>query len=148
MLEIRRCVFPIAVASAIRMGNPASWKGAEAARDASGGAIEAVSDDEILAAYRLLAQEEGVFCEPASAASVAGLMKASRQGLDLSGATSVCVITGSGLKDPDTAMTIHAEMRAVAADRAGGGSAMGAGAWGDGGRDNARVLCLLCRTAA
>jgi threonine synthase len=89
---------PKTVASAIRIGNPASWKGAEAARDASGGVIEAVSDDEILAAYRLLAQEEGVFCEPASAASVAGLMKMSRQGLDLRGATSVCVITGSGLK--------------------------------------------------
>ena len=77
---------PKTVASAIRIGNPASWKGAEAARDASGGVIEAVSDDEILAAYRLLAQEEGIFCEPASAASVAGLMKMSRQGLDLRGA--------------------------------------------------------------
>jgi threonine synthase len=116
---------PKTVASAIRIGNPANWKGAEAARDASGGAIEAVSDDEILAAYRLLAQEEGIFCEPASAASVAGLMKVSRQGLDLRGATSVCVITGSGLKDPDTAMTIRAEMREVPADLVAVEKAMG-----------------------
>jgi len=116
---------PKTVATAIRIGNPASWKGAEAARDASGGVIEAVSDDEILTAYRLLAQEEGIFCEPASAASVAGLMKLSRQGLDLRGATSVCVITGSGLKDPDTAMTIRAEVREVAADLAATEEAMG-----------------------
>jgi threonine synthase len=116
---------PKTVASAIRIGNPASWKGAEAARDASGGVIDAVSDDEILDAYRLLAQEEGIFCEPASAASVAGLMKMSRQGLDLRGATSVCVITGSGLKDPDTAMTIRAEMREVTAELAAVEQAMG-----------------------
>jgi threonine synthase len=66
---------PQTVASAIRIGNPASWRFAEAARDESGGAINAVTDDEILEAYRLLAQEEGIFCEPASAACVAGLLK-------------------------------------------------------------------------
>ncbi|MBI4308410.1 MAG: threonine synthase, partial [Chloroflexi bacterium] len=94
---------PRTVASAIRIGNPASWHGALTARDESGGRIEAVSDEEIIAAYRLLARGEGVFGEPASAASVAGLLKLSRQGLDLKGQRIVCVITGSGLKDPDTA---------------------------------------------
>ncbi|MGQ9573005.1 MAG: threonine synthase [Dehalococcoidia bacterium] len=116
---------PMTVASAIRIGNPASWKGAEAARDASGGVIEAVSDEEILTAYRLLAQEEGIFGEPASAASVAGLFKMSRQGLDLSNSTIVCVITGSGLKDPDTAMSIPTEVREVPADLAAVEEAMG-----------------------
>ncbi|KPJ50985.1 MAG: threonine synthase [Dehalococcoidia bacterium DG_22] len=109
---------PVTVATAIRIGNPASWKGAEAARDASGGVIEAVSDEEILMAYRMLAQEEGIFGEPASAASLAGLFKMSRQGLDLSNSTIVCIITGSGLKDPDTAMAIPTEIREVPADLA------------------------------
>jgi threonine synthase len=96
---------PQTVASAIRIGNPASWPGAVAARDASGGDIRAVSDDEILAAYRRLAQEEGIFCEPASAACVAGLLKLAGEGVDLSGKTVVCIITGTGLKDPERAMT-------------------------------------------
>ena len=116
---------PVTVATAIRIGNPASWKGAEAARDASGGVIEAVSDEEILKAYRLLAQEEGIFGEPASAASVAGLFKMSRQGLDLSKSTIVCIITGSGLKDPDTAMSIPTEIREVPADLAAVEKAIG-----------------------
>lgn len=116
---------PVTVASAIRIGNPASWKGAEAARDASGGVIEAVSDEEILTAYRLLAQEEGIFGEPASAASVAGLFKMSRQGLDLSNSTIVCIITGSGLKDPDTAMSIPTEIREAPADLAAVEKAIG-----------------------
>ncbi|UCH86028.1 MAG: threonine synthase [Dehalococcoidia bacterium] len=116
---------PVTVATAIRIGNPASWKGAEAARDASGGVIEAVSDEEILKAYRLLAQEEGIFGEPASAASVAGLFKMSRQGLDLNKSTIVCIITGSGLKDPDTAMSIPAEIREVPADLAAVEKAIG-----------------------
>jgi threonine synthase len=116
---------PVTVASAIRIGNPASWKGAEAARDASGGVIEAVSDEEILTAYRLLAQEEGIFGEPASAASVAGLFKMSRQGLDLSKSTIVCIITGSGLKDPDTAMAIPTEIREAPADLAAVEKAIG-----------------------
>ncbi len=98
-----RVTNPETIATAIRIGNPASWKGAVAARDESGGAIDCVSDDQILAAYRLMASREGIFGEPASAASVAGLIKWSRR-LDLSGKKVVCVVTGSGLKDPDTAM--------------------------------------------
>ena len=94
---------PETVATAIRIGDPASRDGAMAARDESGGVIEAVSDDEILAAYRDLAQHEGVFVEPASAASVAGLRKLVLAGRIDPGATIVCVLTGHGLKDPDTA---------------------------------------------
>ncbi len=109
---------PQTVASAIRIGNPASWKGAEAARDASGGVIEAVSDEEILDAYRRLAREEGVFGEPASAASVAGLLKMAAGGLDLRGRTVVCIITGSGLKDPDTAMATPPDLHQLPADLA------------------------------
>jgi len=105
---------PETVASAIRIGNPASWDGAVTARDESGGAISAVTDEEILAAYRRMAREEGVFCEPASAAGVAGLLKLAKEGVDLSGKTVVCVITGSGLKDPERAMAEFApELRAV-----------------------------------
>jgi len=92
---------PKTLATAIRIGNPASWKGAVAARDESGGVIDCVSDDEILAAYKLLARKEGVFGEPASAASVAGLIKMVKQGLKLSGKKVVCIITGTGLKDPN-----------------------------------------------
>jgi len=91
---------PKTVATAIRIGNPASWQGAVAARDQSGGVIDCVTDDEILAAYKLLATKEGVFGEPASAASVAGLIKMAGKGLKLSDKKVVCVITGSGLKDP------------------------------------------------
>ncbi|MBM3942687.1 MAG: threonine synthase [SAR202 cluster bacterium] len=96
---------PQTIASAIRIGNPASWKSAVEARDSSGGVIDMVSDDEILEAYRLLASREGIFGEPASAASLAGLLKHHRQGLDLRGKRVVCVITGSGLKDPDLAVS-------------------------------------------
>jgi len=91
---------PETIATAIRIGNPASWDGAIAARDESGGRIEAVTDDEILDAYRLLASREGVFCEPASAASVAGILKYKG---DLPPGPVVCTLTGHGLKDPDTA---------------------------------------------
>ncbi len=94
---------PHTVATAIRIGNPASWRGAVAARDESGGLIDAVTDDEILSAYRFLAQREGVFCEPASAASVAGILKLG-QGGRLAGQTVVCILTGNGLKDPDNAI--------------------------------------------
>jgi len=94
---------PDTVASAIRIGNPASWNSAVAARDESGGTIDLVSDDEILTAYRLLASREGVFCEPASAASVAGLTKLATQGRLPGDKRVVCVITGTGLKDPDLA---------------------------------------------
>jgi len=95
---------PETVASAIRIGNPASWQKAVAARDESGGIIDMVSDEEILAAYRLLATKGGVFSEPASAASLAGLIKLSQQGMDFSQKRVVCVITGTGLKDTDIAL--------------------------------------------
>ena len=95
---------PQTIASAIRIGNPASWSEALLARDESGGAIDAVTDAQILDAYRLLASKEGIFGEPASAASVAGLVKMSEQGVDFSGRRVVCVITGSGLKDPAVAI--------------------------------------------
>lgn len=93
---------PETLATAIRIGNPASWKQAISASEASRGSFSAVTDEEILDAYRLLASEEGIFCEPASAASVAGLLKVKEQ--VPTGATVVCVLTGNGLKDPDTAI--------------------------------------------
>lgn len=93
---------PETLATAIRIGNPASWKQAIAASEASRGSFSAVTDEEILDAYRLLASQEGIFCEPASAASVAGLLKVKDQ--VPTGATVVCVLTGNGLKDPDTAI--------------------------------------------
>jgi len=92
---------PETIATAIRIGNPASWYGATAAASESGGAIAKVTDDEILAAYRFLATEESVFCEAASAASVAGLLATPVP----EGATVVCVLTGHGLKDPDLAIS-------------------------------------------
>jgi threonine synthase len=95
---------PRTLATAIRIGNPASWRLATAARDESGGAIDCVTDAEIVAAYLRLGREEGLFVEPASAAAVAGLLKLTRAGLDLSRAKVVCVLTGNGLKDPDTAL--------------------------------------------
>lgn len=91
---------PETIASAIRIGNPASWRGAIGARDESGGRIDAVTDEEILAAYRLAATE-GVFCEPASAASLAGVLKYAEE---LPAGPVVCTLTGHGLKDPDTAV--------------------------------------------
>ena len=99
----RRVERPETVATAIRIGAPASWEKAIAARDESGGRIEAVTDEEILAAYGDLARLEGVFCEPASAASVAGLRKMSAAGALDPDATVVAVLTGHGLKDPHTA---------------------------------------------
>lgn len=97
---------PETVATAIRIGNPASWKKAEAARDESGGLIDMVSDKEILGAYKLLADKEGVFVEPASGASVAGILKLSRHGYfkKFKSPKIVCVLTGHGLKDPDRAI--------------------------------------------
>jgi threonine synthase len=94
---------PHTVATAIKIGNPASWKGAEAARDESGGLIDLVTDAEILAAYRLIAVQ-GVFAEPASAASVAGALKYSAAEGLRPGSVVVCTLTGHGLKDPDTAL--------------------------------------------
>lgn len=95
---------PETVATAIRIGNPASWKFAEAARDESGGLIDMVSDAEILSAQKLLAARVGVFGEPASAASLAGLVKLRQKGMDFTGKRIVCVITGNGLKDTDIAL--------------------------------------------
>jgi threonine synthase len=95
---------PKTIASAIRIGNPASWQKAVAARDESGGIIDCVTDEEILSAYKLLAAKEGIFGEPASAASVAGLIKKAKRDIDFSDEKVVCVITGTGLKDPDTAL--------------------------------------------
>jgi threonine synthase len=91
---------PETVASAIRIGNPARWEEAMGAFTDSRGLVRAVADDEILAAYRLLAAQEGVFCEPASAASVAGLLKFGADGAE----RVACVLTGHGLKDPQTAL--------------------------------------------
>ena len=96
---------PITIATAIRIGNPASWTQAEAARDQSGGLIHSVTDREILQAYRLLARSEAVFVEPASAASVAGLIKSADAGLVPAGSLVVCTVTGNGLKDPEWAIS-------------------------------------------
>ena len=98
---------PRTVASAIRIGNPASWELALKVRDESKGFIDKVDDEEILDTYRRLASDEGVFCEPASAASLAGLLKRVNSGESFEGKTIVCVITGNGLKDPDVANEIN-----------------------------------------
>lgn len=99
---------PTTIATAIRIGNPASWKKAEAARDESGGLIDEVSDNEILDAYKLMSQLEGVYCEPASAAGVAGLRKCVAKGKIKNDKDTViaCIITGHGLKDPDRAIAV------------------------------------------
>ena len=113
---------PRTIATAIRIGNPASWKLAVQARDESGGIIDSVTDDEIIEAYKMLAQSEGIFAEPASSASVAGLIKVAKAGKKkLEGKKVVCILTGSGLKDPETAskvanpnmMELPAEIEAV-----------------------------------
>lgn len=119
---------PKTIATAIKIGNPASWKQAEAARDESGGLINAVTDTEILSAYKILASKEGVFVEPASAASVAGLLKLAKAGYFNKLTTNdqrlttkiVCILTGHGLKDPDRALktikppkTIKADLKTV-----------------------------------
>ncbi len=108
---------PQTIATAIRIGNPASWQGARAAVDESNGRIDAVTDDEILQAYRLVAAEEGVFCEPASAASIAGVIKLGRLGLLAEGERVVCTLTGHGLKDPDTAMGASTQPCTIRASR-------------------------------
>jgi threonine synthase len=108
---------PQTVATAIRIGNPASWQGALETVEQSSGMIDMVTDQEILAAYALVAAEEGVFCEPASAASVAGVIKMSRTGLLKEGETIVCTLTGHGLKDADTAISISRQPQTVEATR-------------------------------
>jgi threonine synthase len=95
---------PETIATAIRIGNPASWEKAVQARDESGGLIDMISDDEIVEAYKLLASKEGIFCEAASAASVAGIIKLSKKGFFKGGEEVVCTLTGHGLKDPDLAI--------------------------------------------
>jgi threonine synthase len=119
---------PETVATAIRIGNPASWASAIAARDESGGAIGAVSDEEILDAYRSLAEEEGIFCEPSSAAGLAGVAGLAARGELARDALVVCVLTGSGLKDPTTAESVAAANAVIEAD-ATVGSVMVALGW-------------------
>jgi len=116
---------PQTIATAIRIGNPASWQQALAARDESGGDIQAVTDRQILSAYRLLAQREGVFVEPASAASVAGLLQAREAGLVQSGERVVCTVTGNGLKDPDWAIAGAPKPVTVAASAEAAAGALG-----------------------
>ena len=105
---------PQTIATAIRIGNPASWNGAVRARDESGGSITAVTDEEIIDAYQFLARCEGIFCEPASAAAVAGLRKLARAGTKPK--QVVCVLTGNGMKDPDRAIALAPPMTEVDAD--------------------------------
>ena len=117
---------PQTIATAIRIGNPASWDAAIAARDESGGRIEAVTDRQILAAYRLLAAREGVFVEPASAASVAGLLHGARERLARrAGLQVVCTVTGNGLKDPEWAIAGAPAPMTVAVDAAAAAAKLG-----------------------
>ena len=104
IVEDRIIPDPTTIATAIRIGNPASWQAAKAAAAESNGRIDKVTDEEILEAYRLLARLEGLFVEPASAAPIAGLIKAHRAGLIPAGSRIVATVTGHGLKDPDTAV--------------------------------------------
>ena len=108
---------PETVATAIRIGNPASWQGAKNAISESQGLIDSVTDEEILAAYKLLASKEGIFAEPASAASIAGVLKYKNKGLFNSGDTVVCVLTGNGLKDPQNAIKQIAEPTKIPAQK-------------------------------
>jgi threonine synthase len=107
---------PRTIATAIRIGNPASWKRAEEARDESKGVIDTVTDKEIIEAYKMLSSVEGLFVEPASAASVAGLIKSVRKGYISRPSTIVCILTGHGLKDPDRAIKVARKVRIVKAD--------------------------------
>jgi threonine synthase len=109
---------PETVATAIRIGNPASWQAALAARDESGGLIEAVSDDEILTMQLIIARLEGIFCEPASAAGVAGVARLAREGRLARSERVVCILTGHGLKDPDIVAGEEVTTRTVRADAA------------------------------
>ncbi|MGI8782248.1 MAG: threonine synthase [Acidobacteriota bacterium] len=115
IVEGRPIANPITIATAIRIGNPASWAKAVEARDSSGGCIKAVSDEKILEAYRLLATEEGIFAEPASAASLAGVIQLAAEGYFKPEDTLVAVLTGHGLKDPASAMGQFHETPPVAA---------------------------------
>ncbi len=108
---------PHTVATAIRIGNPASWQAALQTIEESVGMVDMVTDEDILTAYALVAAEEGVFCEPASAASVAGVIKMNRAGLLNEGEAIVCTLTGHGLKDADTAISISRQPQTVKATR-------------------------------
>jgi len=119
---------PSTIATAIRIGNPASWTKALDARDQSGGAIESVTDRQILSAYRLLASREAVFVEPASASSVAGLLQARDQGTLDAGLRVVCTVTGNGLKDPEWAISGAPTPITIAADSELAAQALGLGA--------------------
>ncbi|MGW1882933.1 threonine synthase [Streptomyces sp. NPDC001970] len=116
---------PSTIATAIRIGNPASWEFALAARDESGGFIDEVTDRQILRAYKLLATREGVFVEPASAASVAGLLKAAEEGKVDRGQKIVCTVTGNGLKDPDWAVAGAPQPVTVPVDAAAAAERLG-----------------------
>jgi threonine synthase len=116
---------PETIATAIRIGNPASWHSAIEARDASGGLIDAVTDDEILDAYRFVAGREALFCEPASAASVAGLLKLHRAGQLDAGQTIVCTLTGNGLKDTQWALEGASDPVVVPVDGNAAAAALG-----------------------
>jgi len=116
---------PMTIATAIRIGNPASWTFAEAARDESGGLIDAVTDKQILEAYRLVARSEAVFVEPASAASVAGLLATAADGRLARGSTVVCTVTGNGLKDPEWAISGAPKPITVKVDGAAAAAALG-----------------------
>jgi len=116
---------PSTIATAIRIGNPASWRQAVEARDESGGSIESVTDKQILEAYRLLARKEGVFVEPASAASVAGLLQLHAAGKLSPGARVACTVTGNGLKDPEWAISGAPAPTTIAADVTAAAAALG-----------------------
>ena len=125
---------PQTLATAIKIGNPASWKFATAARDESNGVIGSVTDAQIISAYKHLGRVEGVFCEPASAASVAGFIKLAKSGFFKreapQGGTAVCVLTGHGLKDPDRAVAISAKPLVCKAERSAVLKVMGLGRMG------------------
>ncbi|MFE0275713.1 threonine synthase [Streptomyces sp. NPDC058992] len=116
---------PSTIATAIRIGNPASWEFALAAKEESGGFIDEVTDRQILRAYKLLASREGVFVEPASAASVAGLLKAAEEGKVEAGQRIVCTVTGNGLKDPDWAVAGAPQPLTVPVDAAAAAQQLG-----------------------
>lgn len=116
---------PETVATAIRIGNPASWHGAVNAKEESNGLFRAATDEDILNAYRLVAAKEGVFVEPASAASVAGLLASHAEGLVEPGQTIVCTVTGNGLKDPDNALSAMEKPQPIEVDPAAVVTALG-----------------------
>jgi len=113
IVEGRPIANPETIATAIRIGNPASWKGATTARDDSGGLIESVTDEEICKAYRFIAEREGVFAEPASAAAVAGVIKLAKRNYFVPNTRIVITLTGAGLKDPDYALSFDDKIDCV-----------------------------------